>query len=54
MQFVVCNVAKAELDSTSATDAQNVARKVPPCFRDLRGVGTYAYPSSKGVSLENK
>ena len=28
MQFVACNVAKLELDSSSATIAHNVARKV--------------------------
>ena len=34
MQFVARNVAKEELDSTSATAAGiNVARKVLPCVR---------------------
>ena len=33
MQFVARNVAKEELDSTSATVAGNVARKVLPCVR---------------------
>ena len=33
MQFVAKNVAKVELDSTSATVACNVARKVAPCVR---------------------
>ena len=36
MQFVVHNVAKVELDSTSATVARNVARKVKLCVRALR------------------
>ena len=33
MQFVARNDAKVELDSTSATVAHNVARKVAPCAR---------------------
>ena len=33
MQFVVRNVAKAELDSTSATVACIFARKVTPCVK---------------------
>ena len=33
MQFVTRNVAKVELDSTSATVARNVGRKVAPCVR---------------------
>ena len=35
MQFTVRNVAKVELDSTSATVARNVARKVAQCVCDL-------------------
>ena len=31
MQFVARNVAKVELDSTCATVARNVTRKVAPC-----------------------
>ena len=33
MQFVAGNVAKEELDSTSATAAGDVARKLLPCVR---------------------
>ena len=36
IQFVARNVAKVELDSTSATFASNVARKVASCVRDFR------------------
>ena len=33
IQFVVRNVARVELDSTSTTVARNVERKVTPCVR---------------------
>ena len=36
MQFVARNVAKVQLDSTPATAARNVARKVVPCVRAFR------------------
>ena len=32
MQFVARNVAKVELDPSSATVERNVARKVSPCI----------------------
>ena len=35
MQFVAKNVAKVELDSTSATAARNFARNVSPCVWNL-------------------
>ena len=35
MQFFALNVAKVELDSTSATVARNDARKVAPDVRDF-------------------
>ena len=35
MQFVARNVAKEELDSTSATVARHVARKIASCVRGL-------------------
>ena len=35
MQFVMRNIAKVELDSTSATVARDVARKVTACVRAL-------------------
>ena len=35
MQFVAHNVAKEELDSTPATVARTVVRKVEPCVRAL-------------------
>ena len=44
MQFVVYNVAKVELDSTSATVTLNVARNVPPhvlAFEVLLHVKTF-------------
>ena len=36
MEFFACNIAKVELDSTSATVACNIARKVVPCVQALR------------------
>ena len=36
MQFDVHNVAKLELDSTSATVEHKVTRKNAPCVRDLK------------------
>ena len=43
MQFVARNVAKVELDSTSATVARNHAGKVVPCVRALNCL--YLLPS---------
>ena len=46
MQFVVRNVAKVELDSTSATVTCHVAKKIAPCFRAFI---LYCVPSLKAL-----
>ena len=44
MLFVARNVAKVELDSTSATVARNVLRKVAPCVRTFTPPWDASYP----------
>ena len=42
MQFVSCNIAKVELDSTSATVACNVTRKVELCVLTFTIISLHA------------
>ena len=52
MQFVAPNVAKVELDSTSATFVCNVARKVAPCVQGLKRLNCRISRNLEQFSIE--